>query len=134
LLSPDHAVFAHGVLIPIRLLINGTSIHQVKRDQITYCHVELPRHAVILAEGLPAESYLDAGDRSNFHQDGATIRLVPDFAARLTPDAALAWETRGAAPLVMTGDALAAARKLVADNAPAPSAEPDSAEPASRTG
>jgi autotransporter passenger strand-loop-strand repeat protein len=129
MLSPDHAVFTHGVLIPIRLLINGTSIAQVKRDRITYCHVELPRHAVILAEGLPAESYLESGDRSNFHQDGGSIRLVPDFAARLTPDAALAWETRGAAPLVMTGEALAAARKLVEDSAPA-----RSAEPASRTG
>jgi T5SS/PEP-CTERM-associated repeat protein len=102
-LSPDHAVFVNDVLVPVKLLINGTSITQVQRPKVTYYHVELPRHAVILAEGLPVESYLDAGDRVNFHQGGETIRLFPDFAARLTPNAALLWETRGAAPLILTG-------------------------------
>ena len=33
----------------------------------------------------------------------------PDFAARLRPDAALVWETRGAAPLVLAGAQLKAA-------------------------
>jgi hypothetical protein len=46
------------------------------------------------------------------------IRLFPDFAASLSPGTALAWETRGAAPLVMTGDELATARAFVAANAP----------------
>ena len=27
-------------------------------------HVELPRHDVLLAEGLPAETYLDTGDQA----------------------------------------------------------------------
>jgi len=114
-LSPDHAVFVNNVLVPVKLLVNGTSIAQQRRPRVTYYHVELPRHAVILAEGLPVESYLDAGDRTNFHQDGATIRLFPDFAARLAPETASLWETRSAAPLVMTGTALEAARRLVVD-------------------
>src|ERR1019366_700567 len=58
-LSPDHAVFVNDVLVPVKLLINGTSIAQVKQNRVTYYHVELPRHAVILAEGLTVESYLD---------------------------------------------------------------------------
>jgi ELWxxDGT repeat protein len=112
-LSPDHAVFVNGVLVPVKLLINGTSIAQVKRAKVTYFHVELPRHAVILAEGLTVESYLDIGDRKNFHQHGATIRLFPDFAGPLAPGSALAWETGGAAPLVMTGEELLKAQRLV---------------------
>ena len=95
----------------MKLLINGTSIAQEKRNRVTYFHVELPRHDVILAEGLPVESYLDTGDRADF--GGDVPRLFPDFTARLTPDAARVWETRGAARLVMAGDALAAARAFV---------------------
>ena len=112
-LSPDHAVFVNDVLVPVKLLINGTSIAQEKWDGVRYFHVELPRHAVILAEGMPVESYLDTGDRANFRQDGATVRLFPDFAARLSPDAAMAWEMRGAAPLVLTGPRLTAAQTAV---------------------
>ncbi len=63
-LSPDHAVFVDDVLIPIKRLINGTSIAQVPVEEVTYYHVALGRHDVILAEGLPTESYLDRGDRS----------------------------------------------------------------------
>ena len=116
-LSPDHAVFVNGVLVPVKLLINGSSITQVRTDRVRYFHVELPRHAVILAEGLPVESYLNTGERANFNQNGAIIRLFPDFAARLAPETALAWETRGTASLVMTGEKLAAARQCIAEPA-----------------
>ena len=116
-LSPDHAVFVNDVLVPVKLLVNGTSIVQEKRDRVTYYHVELPEHAVILAEGLPVESYLDAGDRANFANAGETIRLFPEFAARLTPATSALWETRGVAPLVVTGPRLAAVRTAIAANA-----------------
>ena len=42
LLSPDHAVWLTGGLIPVKLLINGTTIARVRRDRITYFHLELP--------------------------------------------------------------------------------------------
>jgi hypothetical protein len=64
--SPDHAVHLDGVLIPARCLVNGHSIVQAAVDAVTYFHVELPRHDVLLAEGLAAESYLDTGNRFGF--------------------------------------------------------------------
>ena len=66
LLSPDHAVFVDGVLIPVRYLINDATIAQEPMDAVTYWHVELPEHGVLLAEGMPAESYLDTGNRGAF--------------------------------------------------------------------
>jgi len=114
-LSPDHAVLVNDVLVPVKMFMNGTSIAQVKLDRVTYFHVELPEHAVILAEGLTVESYLDTGDRANFHKAGDAIRLFPDFTARLAPETAAVWEAHGAAPLVLAGAALAAAKRAIMD-------------------
>ena len=84
---------------------------------MTYYRVELPEHAEILTEGLPVESYLDAGDRANFVGTG-TIRLFPDFTVRLAPESAMLWETRAAAPMITTGAALKTARCLIAPRMP----------------
>ncbi len=69
-LSPEHAVFADGVLIPVGDLVNGTSIAQTAPEAVTYWHVELDQHDVMLAEGLPVESYLDTGNRAEFCDSG----------------------------------------------------------------
>jgi hypothetical protein len=115
LLSPDHAVFTGGALIPVRCLVNGRTIVRECRDQVTYWHVELLEHSVILAEGLPVESYLDTGDRANLRENGEeTIRLLPDFSAHPRPDAAQVWEILGTAPLVLLGEGLASARRTCA--------------------
>jgi hypothetical protein len=111
-LSPDHAVLVGDVLIPIKHLVNGNTIEQIPVNEVTYYHIELPRHDVLLAEGLPAESYLDTGDRSNFAHGDKPIRLFPDFSTRSVDTSAL-WETRGCAPLIQCGSKLDAARRLV---------------------
>ncbi len=102
-LSPDHAILDDGVLIPIRHLVNGTTIRPVATDHVRYFHVELPQHAALLAEGLAAESYLDTGDRASFSNGGPVTALHPLY-GRFRRDA------EGFAPLVVTGPRLAAAR------------------------
>jgi autotransporter passenger strand-loop-strand repeat protein len=107
-LSPDHAVFVVGVLIPVRYLINGRTIAQEERDAVSYWHVELARHDVILANGLPCESYLDTGNRCAFADGGAAVQMHPDFALRI-------WDAEACAPLVRGGPRLfAAKRRLLA--------------------
>jgi hypothetical protein len=108
-LSPNHAVLVGGDLIPIRCLVNEVSIAQTPAVEVTYYHVELAEHDLLLSEGLLTESYLDTGDRSNFANGSEPMRLYPDFAAR-TADAAALWETKGCAPLVVHGSRLQAAR------------------------
>ena len=61
-LSPGHAVCVDvvgEVFIPVGKLVNGATIAQVEVDEVTYWHVELDRHEVLLAEGLPAEVQSD---------------------------------------------------------------------------
>ncbi|HVC59309.1 MAG TPA: Hint domain-containing protein [Acetobacteraceae bacterium] len=80
LVSPDHAIYVDGMLIPAKLLINGGSIVQeAERTSVVYYHVELPEHSIIYAEDLRAESYLDTGNRGVFENAGALMMLHPDF-------------------------------------------------------
>ena len=109
-LSPNHGVYVSDDLIPIKHLINGSSIVQVQVDQVTYYHVELAQHDLLLSEGLPSESYLDAGDRADFADSDAPMRLFPDFASRPV-EIALLWEACGCAPLVVHGPRLEAVRR-----------------------
>lgn len=105
-LSPDHAVFAEGVLIPVRHLVNGTTIVQVPRPRVTYYHVELGHHAVLLAEGLACESYLETGQRGSFANGGAMVALHADFAVR-------AREAGACAPFALAGAAVDRVRALL---------------------
>jgi hypothetical protein len=101
-LSPGHAAFMDGVLIPAHSLINGATIVQEQVEQVRYFHVELDVHDVILAEGLACESYLDDGNRTTFGNS-------PDFTAlhgRLDPKS---WEN-ACAP-VAAGAQLAEVRR-----------------------
>lgn len=105
-LSPDHAIYAEGVLIPVKHLVDGNAVAQIDVESITYFHVELDRHDVLLAEGLPAESYLDTGDRACFANGGAVTTLYPKFGP-------LTWEAEGCAPLAVTGAAVKRLRAML---------------------
>ena len=60
--SPNHAIYVDGVLIPAKYLVNGTSIVQAMPEgveEIDYFHIELETHEVIFAEGAAAEIAAD---------------------------------------------------------------------------
>ena len=74
--SPDHAVFVDDVLVPPR-----PPIIREPADEVTYYHLELPDHDVVLAEGPWCESDLNTGDGSAFANGGGTVASHPDFTA-----------------------------------------------------
>jgi Hint domain len=96
LVSPDHCLLIEGQLIPAKLLINGLSItHERSITAVHYFHIELDNHDAVLAEGVPAESYLDTGNRG-FFGNTATPDLIPELPE---PEAMIAWQDRLCAPL-----------------------------------
>ncbi|MDF0491402.1 Hint domain-containing protein [Sphingomonas sp. H39-1-10] len=104
-LSPGHAVYVDGVLVPVGHLVNGATIVQEAVEQIRYFHIELDSHDVLLAEGLPCESYLDDGNRRSFANGGESVELH----GRLDPKS---WDD-ACAPLVAGGPQLVAIRETL---------------------
>jgi hypothetical protein len=68
LVSPCHAMFIGNVLVEAGAMVNGASITRETDmpERFTYYHVELATHELLLAEGAPAESFVDYIDRMGF--------------------------------------------------------------------
>jgi parallel beta-helix repeat protein len=111
-LSADHAVAMDGVLIPIRHLVNGRTVLRERRHEVHYFHVELDAHDVLLAEGLPCESFLDTGNRSDFENAGTVVTLHPMPALQV-------WHDKACLPLVQEGAHVEAARSVLLERAAA---------------
>ncbi len=69
-----------------------TTIAREAVSSVTYWHVELDAHDILLADGLSAESYLDWGDRPFFTEGSDHVlpqsrrrAVVPGLAARCRP-------------------------------------------------
>ncbi len=68
LLSADHALFLDGILVQAGALINDSTItreHNVP-EVFSYYHVEVADHSLILAENVPAETFVDNVSRMAF--------------------------------------------------------------------
>jgi hypothetical protein len=111
IISPDHALFIDGLLIPAKTLLNGANITQEQNlKTVTYYHIELEQHAILLAEGTSAESYLETGNRNAFENAGPALTLHPDFAQTMR-------EIQSCAPLAESGPVVEAVRARILERA-----------------
>jgi hypothetical protein len=74
-ITKGHSLYLDGVLIPAEFLVNHRSILWDDRAQeVDVYHVELATHDVLLANGAPAETYRDDGNRWLFRNINDTWR------------------------------------------------------------
>ena len=122
--SPDHALYMDGMLIQARQLVNHMTVTRDSgRAVVTYYHVELDRHAILIADGMPCESYLDSGNRGQFDAVGSVVSLHGATINRVL---------RACAPIVTSADLVRPIWQRLADRAlaaghvvPVPNLEPD---------
>jgi len=78
-LTADHALRVDGLLINAGALVNGTTItHEPLADfngSYTVYHIETEDHDMILAEGTPAETYIDYVGRQVFDNYAEYVAL-----------------------------------------------------------
>jgi len=68
LVSTCHALLVDDILVQAGALVNGASIMREADvpEIFVYYHVELEDHSLLLAEGVPAETFIDSVDRMAF--------------------------------------------------------------------
>ena len=76
-LTADHALLIDGLLINAGALVNGTTITELRDlpERVTVYHVETEAHDVILAEGTPAETFIDYAGRQAFDNYAEYVAL-----------------------------------------------------------
>ena len=89
-LSQDHSLLVDGALIPVKHLVNGSSIvfddDTKKAETIEYFAVELDTHEVIFAEGTAAETFRYAGGQitwdnlADYQRLYGEHKVIPAFA------------------------------------------------------
>jgi hypothetical protein len=81
-LTSDHALILDGLAINAGALVNGTTILldpvDSLPDRVTYHHVETEGHEVILANGAPAETFVDYVTRRAFDNHAEFVALYGD--------------------------------------------------------
>jgi hypothetical protein len=89
-LSPQHALFIDGSLLPVRYLVNGTSIVPATpsdTETVQYLQIVLDTHEVIWAAGVAAETFV-ASDKASwevFDNFAEYERLYPADSYQITP-------------------------------------------------
>jgi len=77
-LTHGHALYVDGVLIPVENLVNHRSILWDRAARVVeYYHIELAGHEVVFADGAPAETYHDDGNRRSSTTRGRARQTRP---------------------------------------------------------
>ena len=63
-LAARHLVMIDGALIPIGALVNGATIVEASPDRQPWWQIDLVRHDLVLAEGVPVESFRERPDET----------------------------------------------------------------------
>jgi len=78
-LTADHALLIDGLLINAGALVNGAGIDWVPLSELgdtyTVYHIETEEHDIILAEGAPAETFIDYVGRQSFDNYAEYVAL-----------------------------------------------------------
>ena len=115
LVSPGHSLCVDvvgEVLVMALALVNGITVTQEDVDHVTYWHVELDGHDLLLAENMPAESYLDMGNRGFFAESGVVdLDAAPDAPAPTHADFCRPFHGEGALVEVVRARLAARARR-----------------------
>jgi hypothetical protein len=100
--TADHGMILDGLVINASALVNGSSVFFVPLNvlpEFTVYHIETEAHEVIIANGAPTETFVDAAGRAMFdnHVEYLALygaeRIVPEMdvprvtSQRLLPDA-----------------------------------------------
>lgn len=122
LVSSQHKILVSGwraelffgedeVLVAARHLVNGGTIHRAPRRHVTYHHLMFDAHEILLADGVPSESFYP-GDYILQDQDlrGEIVALFPEMINQdVTGWQAARHVLRAAEARVLCGDSLCAA-------------------------
>jgi hypothetical protein len=85
--SPEHALFINGVLVPAVHLVNGrTIIREQSGNVIEYFHIEVEGQAIVFADGAPAETYVNHDNRRMFANWHEYVALYGDDQPRTDAD------------------------------------------------
>ena len=121
----DHALLFDDMLVNAGTLINGTLIRLLPLSemptQFTWWHVELENHECIVANGVPAESFIDYVGRSGFDNYDEYLdlagadRLIPEMPfARISARRLLPANGLRGLPAIARRPLIAAPRKTAA--------------------
>jgi hypothetical protein len=85
--TSDHALLVDGVLIQAGALVNGGSVRHLTKAELgeryTVFHIETAHHDLVLAEGVPAETFVDNCSRRRFDNHAEYAALYGETPAAI---------------------------------------------------